>query len=51
MIQVMYIIVNQDLNMNAGQIGTYTAWTVFEYIHWNLPAYIVYCDNLKIYRA
>nr|DAJ41388.1 MAG TPA: Peptidyl-tRNA hydrolase [Caudoviricetes sp.] len=51
MSQVMYIIVNQDLNMNAGQIGTYTAWTVFDYIHWKLPAYIDDCDNLKIYRA
>ena len=33
MSQVMYIIVNQDLNMNAGQIGTYTAWSVLDYIY------------------
>lgn len=51
MSQVMYIIVNQDLNMNAGQIGTYTAWSVLDYIYWKLPAYIDDCDNLKIYRA
>ena len=47
----MYILVTQYLNMNARQIGTYTAWTVFDYIHWKLPAYIDDCDNLKIYRA
>lgn len=51
MSQVMYIIVNQDLNMNAGQIGTYTAWSVLDYIHWKLPANIGNYDNLKIYRA
>jgi len=47
----MYIIVNKDLNMNAGQIGTYTAWSMLDYIYLKLPAYIDDYNNLKIYRA
>lgn len=35
--KVMYIVINQDLNMSQGKIGAHTAHAVFDYIYKYLP--------------